>query len=202
MGQTGGRKSWARSSWSHTHLPVEKQHWKRRHQLLPTTWFPVPWWMQPANTCPETLCNTSATSALLATHLASGILACFIIEEASWMMLHQLSQHQLTDHPRTDCHSVPAQPEKENKWLNGASPLRSTRWDKNSCQRAPAEMSYVSPPHPDSRGICAHHGLQAWHWSAKKPSLNQPWWPPSTAEISKESLSGYRVDKDPPPYSH
>ena len=45
MGQTAGRKSWAQSSWSHTHLPVEKQHWKRRHRMLPTTWFPVPWWM-------------------------------------------------------------------------------------------------------------------------------------------------------------
>ena len=35
----------------------------------------------------NSLCNTSATSALLDTHLASGILVCFIREEASWMML-------------------------------------------------------------------------------------------------------------------
>ena len=35
----------------------------------------------------NSLCNTSATSALLDTHFASGILACFITEEASWMML-------------------------------------------------------------------------------------------------------------------
>ena len=132
MDQTAGRKSWAQSSWSHTHLPVEKQHWKRRHQMLLTTWFPVPWWMQPANTCPETLfvIHKPPLHCWIPTKQVAYWPVSSQKKHHGWCYrLHQLSQHPLTDHPRTGCHSVPAQPEKENKWLNGASPLRSTRRD-------------------------------------------------------------------------